>query len=559
MSSDSGFSDLGLSKELLRAVADLGFEEPSPIQRMAIPLVLEGRDLVGQAQTGTGKTAAFGLPLLQGLSMRSNKVQALVLCPTRELAVQVADEVSALARHLRGVVILPVYGGQSLERQISALRRGVQVVAGTPGRVLDHLERGTLKLDNLKMLVLDEADEMLDMGFREDIERVLEKAPEGCQKVCFSATMPKPILDIINRFMHEPEVVKIARSELTVPSIEQRYYEIRQHQKREALSLILDSQDIRKGIVFCSTKHGSDDLCTQLLARGYKADALHGNLSQAQRDRVMERFRKGNLDLLVATDVAARGLDVDDVDVVINYDIPNDVDNYVHRIGRTGRAGRKGRSITFVTPREHARLREIIRYTKADIERSELPSRREVSDIRTAKMLGELRSRIVAMQEDAAKSNKVDRGLVLLESLADEGFDPMVIALSLFKMLREKDVVPPEGPEIGKEPERRKERPAPARGAAVKPKGGKKRGVERLFFNLGSKANVSPRDLVGAITGETGLSGRLIGSIEIYERFSFVEVPKEYAQEVMQAMNSSNIRGMRVAVDIAKPQAGQER
>jgi ATP-dependent RNA helicase DeaD len=564
--SDFKFADLNLCKELLKGVADLGFEEPSPIQAEAIPLVLAGRDMVGQAQTGTGKTAAFGLPVLERLNPRGKKVQALVLCPTRELAVQVAEEVSLLAAHLRGISVLPVYGGQSLDRQLRALERGVQFVVGTPGRVLDHLERGSLKLGALQTLVLDEADEMLDMGFREDIESILKAAPENCQKICFSATMPKDILALIQGHMRDPEFVRITRKELTVANVEQFYYEVQPYRKAEALCLVLDTCDFNKGIVFCSTKLGVDELATHLLALGYQADSLHGNLSQAQRDRVMGRFRSGGLELLIATDVAARGLDVDDVDLVLNYDVPFDVESYVHRIGRTGRAGKSGRAVTFVSAREFYKIRDISRYTKADIQRAKLPSKREVSDLKTSRLLGEVLSAAEAMKEEREgrgerkDAHKTDRCAYLLESISGGEHSERDIACALLKMLIEREQIWPSPAEL----EAEKKFPAePGYAGKSAGKGGsrgaggknsrKNGAVERLFFNIGSKARVTPGDFVGAITGETGLPGRIIGDIEIHDRFSFVEVPRDKAEEIMQAMNKAQIRGLRVAADIAKP------
>ncbi|MDR1241386.1 MAG: DEAD/DEAH box helicase [Deltaproteobacteria bacterium] len=559
--SDFKFADLNLCKELLKGVADLGFEEPSPIQAVAIPLVLAGRDMVGQAQTGTGKTAAFGLPVLERLNPRGKKVQALVLCPTRELAVQVAEEVSLLAAHLRGISVLPVYGGQSLDRQLRALERGVQFVVGTPGRVLDHLERGSLKLGALQTLVLDEADEMLDMGFRDDIESVLKAAPENCQKICFSATMPKDILALIQGHMRDPEFVRITRKELTVANVEQFYYEVQPYRKAEALCLVLDTCDFNKGIVFCSTKLGVDELATHLLACGYQADSLHGNLSQAQRDRVMGRFRSGGLELLIATDVAARGLDVDDVDLVLNYDVPFDVESYVHRIGRTGRAGKSGKAATFVTARELYKIRDISRYTKADIQRARLPSKREVSDLKTSRLLGEVLATAEAMKEERKDAQKIDRYEYLLESVSGGEHSERDIAGALLKMLVEREQIWPSPAELEAEKQAPPAEPGYAGRSAGKGAsrgaGGKNTrkngGMERLFFNIGSKARVTPGDFVGAITGETGLSGRIIGDIEIHDRFSFVEVPRDKAEEIMQAMNKTQIRGLRVAADIARP------
>ncbi len=561
-----GFSELGLSKELLKAVSDLGFEEPTPIQALAIPCLLSGRDMVGQAQTGTGKTAAFGLPLLNQLNLRSKKTQALVLCPTRELAMQVSEEISSLAAHMHGVSILPVYGGQSLERQFRALERGVHIVVGTPGRVLDHLQRKTLNLEHLETLVLDEADEMLDMGFREDIELVLKSAPEDCRKVCFSATMPRPILDLTKNYLRDPEFIKITQKEITVSGIEQYYYDVRQFQKADALCLVLDSQEVRKGIIFCSTKLGVDELTTHLMARGYQADALHGNLAQSQRDRVMNRFRNGSIELLVATDGAARGLDVDDVDLVVNFDIPIDVESYVHRIGRTGRAGRSGKALTFVTPREQYKLRDIARYTKAEIKKGALPSRREVNELKTGRMLDDIRAKVEALRESDLDSKKIDRHELLLSSLLDDNTSAMQVAAALFKMLIEKDQSF-NGPEIEPIPERQpwqdKNAPrpdrktAPFKGAKARgpqPKGRQFRNMSRLFINAGSKFHITPRDIVGAITGETGLSGRIIGAIEIHDRFSFVEVPVEHAGQIMDALNKTQLRGAKINVVPAKPE-----
>lgn len=562
--SQSDFSDLGLNKDLLKAISDLGFEEPSPIQILAIPVLLEGRDMVGQAQTGTGKTAAFGLPILEKISNRSKKTQALVLCPTRELAVQVSEEINLLAAHTRGISILPVYGGQSMDRQLRALQRGAQIVVGTPGRVIDHLERGTLKLDSLQMMVLDEADEMLDMGFREDIERVLQRVPDECQRICFSATMPPAITQLAKIYLREPEFLRVARKEITVPSIDQIYYLIRPHQKTAALCLLLDSQDFNKGIVFCSTKRGVDELTAHLLGHGYQADALHGNLSQSQRDRVMERFRSGGLDLLVATDVAARGLDIDDVDLVINYDIPIDVENYVHRIGRTGRAGRSGKAVTFVTPRESYKVREITRYTKADLKQEQLPSRKDVSEYKTARLMQEVRDAVVSLRDERASDKKIDRYALTLSTLENE-CSQEELAAALFKLLIERDQIWPSAddpqpeivsPSLEHHTFEKRDGKGARRENYEKSKAPRdNRNMTRLFFNVGSKGKVTPRDFVGAITGETGLPGRVVGAIEIHDRFSFVEVPSEYAQEIMNVMNKAVIRGMKVAVDIARPQS----
>ncbi|MDL2207116.1 DEAD/DEAH box helicase [Desulfovibrio sp. OttesenSCG-928-M16] len=549
------FAELGLSRELLQAVESMGFEEPTPIQVLAVPPFLAGRDVIGQAQTGTGKTAAFGLPLLEKVNPKNKAVQALVLCPTRELAIQVAEEVASLGSRKRGVFVLPIYGGQPIERQFRALERGAQIIVGTPGRVMDHLARGTMNLDQVQAAVLDEADEMLDMGFRDDIEDILEKMPEDCQKVFFSATMPGEIMDLSQRYLHAPEVLKIARKHMTVPTIEQVYYEVRPHQKMDALCRVLDSQGFRKALVFCSTKRGVDEVTVHLQTRGYQADGLHGNLAQPQRDRVMARFRGGNIEILVATDVAARGIDVEDVDAVINYDIPNDVENYVHRIGRTGRAGRAGKAFTFVTGRDQYRLRDIIRYTQAKIDQDRLPTLRDVDNIRTTRLLDEVRATIEA--------GALDRYSAIVERFLDDDATSMDMAAALLKLLMQRDFGSHEQQgdrddlsdgrnkwreaHSGKVAERLHGKRA-ARGSAAG-----ERGMTRLFLNVGSKMQVGPRDLVGAIAGECGIPGRSIGAIEIHDRFSFVDIPDNLAEEVTRIMNNSQIRGFRVAVEKAVP------
>ncbi len=555
------FDDLGLSRELLKSVEDMGFEEPSPIQALAIPPLLSGRDVVGQAQTGTGKTAAFSIPILERVDPRNKAPQALILCPTRELAIQVAEEIGKLAARKRGLFALPVYGGQPIERQFRALAKGAQIVVGTPGRIMDHMERGTLRLDQVFMAVLDEADEMLDMGFRDDIEAILEKTPEQSQRIFFSATMPPAIMEMAKRFLKDPEILKITQKLLTVPTIEQIYYEVRPHQKMDALCRVLDSQGFRKALVFCSTKRGVDEVTAHLQTRGYQSDGLHGNLAQPQRDRVMGRFRTGGIEILVATDVAARGIDVDDVDAVINYDIPNDVENYVHRIGRTGRAGRAGSAFTFVSAREHYKLRDIIRYTKARIVQSQLPTLRDVTNIRTTRLLDEVRA--------AMEAGALERYTALVEQFLDDESTSMDMAAALLKLLMQR--------EFGQEQQQDSLSPAENQGwrerhsdkvaervygrqskfSGKRGQGGKaeRSPMLRLFFNVGSKMHVAPRDLVGAIAGESGIPGRSIGAIEIHDRFCFVEVPEHLADDVMAVMNGSQIRGFKVAVEKAVPKS----
>ena len=548
------FEDFNLSPELLQAVKDMGFEEPSPIQVLAVPFLLTGRDAVGQAQTGTGKTAAFGMPILEKLTP-ARDVQALVLCPTRELAIQVAEEVSKLAARKRGVAILPIYGGQAIERQLRALERGVQVVVGTPGRVMDHLQRGTLRLSGATTIVLDEADEMLDMGFREDIEAILERTPATCQRVLFSATMPPAILQLSKRFLRDPEMLAIAQKTLTVPAIEQVYYEVRPHQKMDALCRVLDAQGFRKALVFCSTKRSVDEVTAHLQQRGYQSDGLHGDLAQSQRDRVMQRFRGEGLDILIATDVAARGIDVDDVDAVVNYDIPHDAERYVHRIGRTGRAGRVGKAFTFVTLREQHKLRDIIRHTKARIQQERLPSLRDVANIRTSRLLDEVRATLAAGALESCMQMVED---FLGEQFADDVITSRDVAAALLKLLMQRDFgdatnVPDVDP-LAEAP-RRPGRDGFRQGDRD---GGRQRRndapMTRLHINVGHAHKVSPGEMVGAITGECGIAGRSIGAISIQKHFSLVEVQSDLADDVLAVLNRGVfIAGTRIA---AKQDAG---
>src|SRR5437868_5839039 len=386
------FSELGISPELLKAIDKLGFEQASPIQAEAIPVLMAGRDVVGQSMTGSGKTAAFGVPAIEKVDAQLRAVQVLILCPTRELAVQVSEEFHKLALFKRGVHALPIYGGQSYERQFDGLRHGAQIVIGTPGRIMDHMRRGTLRLDKVRMVILDEADVMLDMGFRDDIELILKSVPAERQTVFFSATLPRAIVDLIGSYAKNPQNVRIEQKSLTVPTVEQVFYEVDRRFKIELLTRLIDIHDLKLGIIFCNTKRMVDDLVEHLNAQGYSADRLHGDMNQAMRDRVMNKFRKSGLEFLVATDVAARGIDVDDVQVVFNYDLPYDGEDYVHRIGRTGRAGRAGRAISFVAGREVFQIHNIERYTKVRIQRGKPPTAGEVEEARATLFVDKLRA-----------------------------------------------------------------------------------------------------------------------------------------------------------------------
>ena len=429
------FSELGLSPELLKAIEKLGFEQASPIQAEAIPVLMAGRDVVGQSQTGSGKTAAFAVPAVEKVDPTKRVTQALILCPTRELAVQVSEEVHKLSLFKRGINALPIYGGQSYERQFMGLRAGAHIVIGTPGRVMDHMRRGTLRLDAVKMVILDEADVMLDMGFRDDIEVILQGVPKERQTVFFSATMPKAIQELISKYSRDPQNVRIERKELTVPTVEQVYYEVDRRFKVELLTRLIDIHDLKLGIVFCNTKRMVDELVDHLNAQGYSADRLHGDMSQAMRDRVMNKFRKSGLEFLVATDVAARGIDVDDVEVVFNYDLPYDVEDYLHRIGRTGRAGRSGRAISFVAGRELFQIYNIERFTKVKMHHGRPPSANEVVEARDNAFLEKLRATLT--------SNEYKKQDHMIERLLEEGFSSTDIASALLHHLQSSQVAAP--------------------------------------------------------------------------------------------------------------------
>ncbi|RNI12506.1 DEAD/DEAH box helicase [Methanohalophilus sp. RSK] len=424
------FKDLNLSKNIERAVEDMGFEEPTPIQSQSIPYLMEGKDVIGQAQTGTGKTAAFGIPALEMLDVKSKKVQVLVLCPTRELANQVAEEMSNLAKY-QNTKMLPVYGGQPIDRQIKALRRGVHIVIGTPGRVMDHIQRKTLKFDGVKMLVLDEADEMLDMGFREDIEFILSRVPGQKQTVLFSATMPKPIIKLTKKYLQNPQMVKTVHKKLTVPQIEQFYFEVKNNAKTEILCRLIDIYNFKSSLVFCNTKKNVDKQVETLKARGYLVDGLHGDMRQAQRERVMSNFRKGEIETLVATDVAARGIDVENIEAVFNYDIPQDEESYVHRIGRTGRAGKEGIAITFASGKDTRKIKNIQKHTKAKIIRKNVPSQSDVEDIRAEKLSQNVKKII-----DDGHIGKYEHWV---ENLLEEDYASVDIAAALVKILLAED------------------------------------------------------------------------------------------------------------------------
>lgn len=420
------YEDSGIDPRILRAVKEMGFEEMTPIQAQAIPVLLSGRDMIGQAQTGTGKTAAFGIPVLQQIDADSRNVQAIILCPTRELAIQAAEEMRHFAKFMHGIKVLPIYGGQDIGKQIRSLKTEIQVVVGTPGRVMDHMRRRTLRLQDIRMVVLDEADEMLNMGFREDIETILKEIPKDHQTALFSATMPKAILDITHEYQRDAKLVMVVKKELTIPLVKQYYYEVKSKNKEEATCRLLDYYNPKRSLIFCNTKRMVDELTESLKGRGYFAEGLHGDLSQSQRDIVMGRFRNGNAEILIATDVAARGIDVDDVEAVFNYDVPQDIEYYVHRIGRTGRAGRKGRAFTLVCGREIYKIRDIEQSCKTKMKARTIPSAANITAAKAEKILNSVL--------DVLRENEMESMISVIEQkINDEDCTAMELAAAFLK------------------------------------------------------------------------------------------------------------------------------
>jgi ATP-dependent RNA helicase DeaD len=544
----SPFSSLNLSPALVATLTDLGYEEPTPVQQATIPLLLEGRDLLAQAATGTGKTAAFALPMIEQLAkVKAPSVRAMVLVPTRELAMQVSEAIHKYGR-TAGIGVVPLYGGASMEQQIRALRRGCDIVVATPGRALDHLRRGTLVLEALQVMVLDEADEMLDMGFAEDLDAILAATPATRQTALFSATMPPRILAIAKRHLKNPERVTIAREKTAagkLPRVRQVAYIVRRAQKPQVLDRVLDMENPASAIVFCRTRIEVDELVETLNAHGYRAEALHGGMQQRQRDAVMNRVRSQKTDLLIATDVAARGLDIEHLSHVVNYDLPAAPESYVHRIGRTGRAGRTGTAITLAEPREHRLLKSIEAVTKQKIEVATVPT---VADLRARRLeltRASVRERILAADFDDVR--------VVVEQLAEE-FDLVEIAAAAMKMAhaalggdapdREIEESRAEGPPKGG----RRDVPSSGSGRRGVPSAAPDFNRTRLWIGAGRKAGIRPGDLVGAITGEAGLSSDVLGGIEIRDNFSLVEVPEAHADEIVAALKKSSIRGKKVTI-----------
>jgi ATP-dependent RNA helicase DeaD len=516
------FEHFNLSKETMKSVSEIGFEEPTPIQISAIPLILEGRDIVGQAQTGTGKTAAFGIPIAE-IFQKGKMPFAIILEPTRELAVQVAQEMHKIGKH-RKISVLPVYGGTSLERQIKTLQRGVNVIVGTPGRIIDHLNRKTLSLSEIKIVVLDEADEMLDMGFLEDIEKILKTIPSERQTLLFSATIPQPIMNIAKRYMRSPEKIRVNTKDVIIPQIKQIFYEVRFEDKINALSRLLDVEDPQLAIVFCHTKRDVDEVSAKLDEMGYNAGALHGDFTQAKRDEVMNKFKRGMLDLLVATDVAARGLDIKDVTHVINYSIPQNPDSYVHRIGRTGRAGKSGIAITFVTPREYKHLRLIEKTAMTTIDKKKLPTQADVIKAREKNIAREI--------SEIIEENKHAGYIPAVKDLSMHYGVDDIAAAAIFSAYGE------------------------IREQAVK-EHFEKTGTARLFLTVGRKDNIQVADIVKSITAGANIPFHKIGKIDVFDKFTFVEVPQEISDKVIRSVNDIMMKGKRVKVQKARARTEQ--
>ncbi|MEK6652887.1 MAG: DEAD/DEAH box helicase [Nitrospirota bacterium] len=515
------FYEFGISDTVLKSLSDMGFEEPTPIQKIAIPPAMEGKDLVGQAQTGTGKTAAFGIPIVEK-GKRGKIPYAIVLTPTRELAMQVAQELNKIG-HGKGILCVPIYGGQSIERQFQSLRKGVDVVVGTPGRVIDHIKRKTLILKEIKIVVLDEADEMLNMGFIEDMKRILKEIPEKRQTMLFSATMPPEIRSIAMKYMNNPENVRV-NADIIVSKIKQVFYEVRDEDKLNALTRLLDVEDPALTLVFCHTKRDVDDVSGKLQKMGYYAGAIHGDFTQSHRDEMMGKFKKGDIDILVATDVAARGLDIPNVSHVINYSIPQDPDGYIHRIGRTGRAGKSGIALTFVTPREYRHLKLIEKSAKTKISKAKLPTKDEVKKAREGEMIAGLEHEIT--------EKKHAEYLPLAEKLFARYSPEDVAAAALSIIFGDM--------EVGDIKESGSAQPS------------SDTGFVRLFMTIGRKDKIKVGDIVKSISAEADIPAGKIGNIALFDTFSFVEVPANLADRVISAINDIMMHGRRVRIQHAK-------
>ncbi len=538
------FRELDLTEEVLRAVEDIGFDEATEIQARSIPLIKSGADVIGKSNTGTGKTAAFGIPAIESLSYEKKGVEVLILCPTRELAMQACDEIKKFSKYMGWVKPCAVYGGASMDRQILDLKKGANIVVGTPGRVMDHMRRRTLKLQNLKMIILDEADEMLNMGFREDIENILQDVPEERQTILFSATMPPAILAITNQYQKDPVMIKIEEKYRTVDTIDQYYFEVPSGMKLEAMQYLLLAYEPKASMIFCNTKKMVDDLTEALTLKGFKAAGLHGDMKQTQRTYVMDKFKAGRINILIATDVAARGIDVNGIDVVFNYDLPQDNEYYIHRIGRTGRAGKSGTAYTLISNRKQIYdLRALSKYIKADIIEKELPEKSEIVNNKISKIVGRIQS---ASEQPLREEAEIILSILTKEGYSVEEIAGILINLRLNKEL--KNIPEFEFPKIKKQAVKNIAQGKNSRGKTAK-----------IEISAGRQNRLAPNFILGALVEATGMPGKSFGKIEIFDRYSTIEVPNSEAEYIIDAMNDTKVNGKKVTAKLCERKGGSER
>lgn len=557
------FNDLMISKKVKRAIENQGITEPTEIQEKSIPLILDGRDVIGYSQTGSGKTIAFGIPAIETVDISANmkQPQVLIMCPTRELAMQAADELRKLSMYIEKMHIVTIYGGQPIEKQFTQLQRGCQIVIGTPGRIMDHMRRRTLKFAQLKMVVLDEADEMLKMGFREDIETILDATPETRQTVLFSATMPQDIVEITGKYQNHPEMIKIKSKQMTAVNIEQYFFEVARGRKKDAVSLLLQYYKPKLSLVFCNTKKMVDEMVTDLQERGYSAEGLHGDMKQSQRTQVMNRFKTGGFEILVATDVASRGIDVNDIDIVFNYDLPDESEYYIHRIGRTARAGKEGKSFTLIQgARQYASLQAIARYTHSTITRKALPKVSEIEKLNSKAFLNE-----ILAAADSVTPADYDKQLNFLR---ESGHTDAEIAGALIKMFMADKVL--KAGTVDVPVERTRDRGQNSRsdrgGDRNGDRGNRGRGRDRkerrpnpkaqekfkdvdmdnITISIGRRDKVAPKHILGAVAGESGLPGNIMGSIDVKQDYTTVEVPKKYKSQIVKSLKNKKIKGITI-------------
>lgn len=573
------FNELVTDSSILKAVADMGFETPTEIQEKGITYIREGVDVIGQSQTGTGKTAAFAIPVLEKIDQSNRNPQVLILCPTRELAVQVNGEFQKISKYMTGIKCVPVYGGEPIYKQITALKRGAQVIVGTPGRLIDHLNRKTIKFNDLHTIIMDEADEMLKMGFREDIELVLGNMPDGSQKIMFSATMPKPIVDMANRYLVSPKNIKIQSTGLTTSTVKQQYCAVKGRYKKEALYRLLGAKAPERCIVFCNTKRMVDEITDALQTKNFWSDKIHGDLKQELRMSVLHKFNAGVLNILVATDVAARGLDIQNVDLIVNFDIPEKEEYYVHRIGRSGRAGKAGESITLASARDRVKLHAIEHYIKKRIDKISVPSVSEVNEQKMEKFIDNL---MESMNQDV-----LDHYEPIIHKIEAKGYSVELLAATLLKdaltlheMIEDQDLNDHNfnsgGSSRDRNPRERNSRDRSSRdrnsskdrgesrgesssedrgsreSVADRAKKRRGKGQTRLFLSVGKAHKATVKDLLGAITGECGVNGRSIGAIDMYDKFSFVDVEDNNVDKILGSLKDKRIKGRKVNVEVAK-------